>query len=113
VSSAIEHLVTSSQGVITKRIALALLEVRELVSHTLQRAALFALGMVLAVGAWFAMAACLVVLLTPSANSVLRLAVFALLNAGGALGLVALAMRGRSQRPARANDNVSSTIEEP
>ena len=78
-------------------------------SHTVQRAALVTFGMVLAAGAWFAVAACLVLLVTPNANLVLRLAAFGLLNAGGALGLVALAMRGPPQTPARANSNVSST----
>lgn len=113
VSSSIEHLVASSQGAITKRIDLALLEGQELLSRTLQRAALVAVGMVLAVGAWFAMAACLVLLLTPNGNLVLRLGAFGLLNAGGALGLVALAIRGRRQTTVRAIGNVSSTTEEP
>ena len=113
VSSAIEHLVGSSQGVITKRIDLALLEGQELLSRTLQRAGLFAFGMVLAAGAWFALMACLVLFIVPNANPILRLAAFGLLNAGSALGLVALAMRGRGQTPAPANRNVSSTTEEP
>jgi uncharacterized membrane protein YqjE len=113
VSSSLEHLVAGSQGVITKRIDLALLEGQDLLSRTLQRAALAAFGMVLAAGAWFAVAACLVLLVTPNATPVLRLAAFGLLNAGGALGLVALAMRGRTQTPAHANSNVSSTTEEP
>jgi hypothetical protein len=113
VSSAVEHLVTSSQGVITKRIDLALLEGQELLSRTLQRAALVGFGMVLAAGAWFAAAACLVLLATPDANLVLRLGAFALLNAAGAFGLVALAMRGRSQTSARANGDVPGATEEP
>ena len=113
VSSAIEHLVAGSQGVITKRIDLALLEGQELLSRTLQRAALFTFGLVLAAGAWFAVAACLVLLVTPNANPVLRLAAFGLLNAGGALGLFALAMRGRPQTPARADSSVFRTTEEP
>ena len=113
VSSSLEHLVAGSQGVITKRIDLALLEGQELLSHTLQRAALVAFGMVLAAGAWFAVAACLVLWMTPNTNLVLRLAAFGLLNAGGALGLVALAMRGRPPAPARASSTVSSTTEEP
>lgn len=113
VSSSLEHLVAGSQGVITKRIDLALLEGQELLSHTLQRAALVGFGMVLAAGAWFALAACLVLLVTPNANLILRLAAFGLLNAGGALGLVALAMRGRPQTPARANGTVSSPTEGP
>ena len=112
VSSSLEHLVAGSQGVITKRIDLALLEGQELLSHTLQRAALVGCGMVLAAGAWFAVAACLVLVVIPNANLVLRLAAFGLLNAGGALGLVALAMRGRPATPARANSHASRTTEE-
>jgi uncharacterized membrane protein YqjE len=113
VSSSLVHLMAGSQGVITKRIDLALLEGQELLSRTLQRAALVAFAMALAAGAWFAVAACLVLLVTPNASPVVRLAAFGVLNAGGALGLVALAMRGRPQTPAGANSNVSSTTEEP
>jgi len=113
VSSSIEHLVTSSQGVITKRIDLALLEGQELLSRTVRCAVLVTFGMVLAAGAWFALAACLALLVTPSAKLALRLAAFGLLNAGAAVGLVALAMRGRPRTPVRANGNVSGTTEEP
>lgn len=112
VSSAIEHVVASSQGVITKRIDLALLEGQELVSRTLQRAVLGVCGMVLAAAAWFAFAACLVLLATPGGSPLLRLAAFGLLNAGGALGLVALAVRGRSATRKAAGDNVTGTREE-
>ncbi len=112
-SSSLEHLVAGSQGVITKRIDLALLEGQDLLSRTLQRAALAAFGMVLAAGAWFAVAACLVLLVIQTPNPVVRLAVFGLLNAAGALGLIALAMRGRPQTPAPATDNASSSSEEP
>lgn len=90
VSSALEHLVAGSQGVITKRIDLALLEGQELMSRTFRGAALLGFGMVLAVGAWFAAATCLVLLATPDADLVVRLAIFALLNAVCAVGLVAL-----------------------
>ena len=113
VSSAIEHLVAGSQGVLAKRIDLALLEGQDLLSRTLQRAALVAFGMVLAAGAWFAAAACLVLLATPNANPVVRLAAFGILNAGAALGLVALAMRGWKQTAPRSNGNVSGTPGKP
>lgn len=113
VSSAIEHLVAGSQGVLAKRIDLALLEGQDLISHALQRAAIAAFGMVLAAGAWFAAAACLVLLLIPNANPVLRLAAFAILNAGAALGLVALAMRGRTRTAARQTGNASGTTAAP
>ena len=52
VSSALEHLVAGSQGAITKRIDLALLEGQELLSRTFRGAALLGFGMVLAAGAW-------------------------------------------------------------
>jgi uncharacterized membrane protein YqjE len=95
VSSALEHLAAGSQGAITKRIDLALLEGQELLSRTFRGAAMLGFGMVLAAGAWFAAATGLVLLATPEANPVVRLAIFALLNAAGAVGLVALAMRRR------------------
>jgi len=102
-SSALEHLVAGSQGAITKRIDLALLEGQELFSRTLRAAALLGFGMVLAAGAWFAAATCLVLLATPDANLVVRLAIFGLLNGGGAVGFVALAMRGRRQTPTNSH----------
>ena len=54
VTSSLGHLVAGSQGVITKRIDLALLEGRELLSRSIERAALVGAGMVLAAAAWFA-----------------------------------------------------------
>ena len=60
VSAAIEHLVAGSQGVITKRIDLALLEGQELLSRTFRGAAFLGFGMVMAAGAWFAAATALV-----------------------------------------------------
>ena len=79
----------------------------------IDRAGLVGFGMVLAAEAWFAVAACLILSVTANANLVVRLAAYGLPNAGGALGLVAFAMRGRPQTPARVNSNVSSTTEEP
>ena len=93
VSSALEHLVAGSHGVVTKRVELALLEVQERLSRTLHRAALVGVGIVLAAAAWFAVAACVVLLATPDASLVVRLAAFGLLNGGAAMGLVALASR--------------------
>jgi len=97
VSSALEHLVAGSQGAITKRIDLALLEGQELLSRTFRGAALLGFGMVLAAGAWFAAATCLVLLTTPDASVIVRVAIFSVLNAAGTVSLVALAMRGRRQ----------------
>lgn len=104
VSSSLEHLVAGSQGVIARRIDLALLEGQELLSHTLQRAALVAFGMVLAAGAWFAGAGAFVLFVAPDASPVIRLAAFGLLNGAGAVGLVMLAMR-HSRPPTRVRPN--------
>ena len=93
VASSLEHLVAGSQGVNTKRVDLALLEGRELLSRTLQGAAFVGLGIVLAAAAWFSAAASVVLLVIPDASWVVRLAAFGLLNGGCAVGLVALARR--------------------
>ncbi|MBI4515510.1 MAG: phage holin family protein [Deltaproteobacteria bacterium] len=104
VASSIEHLVAGSQGVITKRIDLALLEGRELLSRSIERAALVGAGMVLATAAWFAGAGAFVLLVAPDASPVIRLAAFGLLNGAGAVGLVTLAMR-HSRPPTRVRPN--------
>jgi hypothetical protein len=110
VSSALEHLVAGSQGVITKRIDLALLEGHELLSRSIERGVLVGAGIVLAAAAWFAAAGAGVLFVFPTASPLLHLTAFGVLNAGGALGLVALAMRrNRAQMPAIANGRVSST----
>ena len=68
------------------------------------------LGIILAAAAWFAVTACVVLLVLPDASWVVRLAAFGLLNGGTAVGLVTLAMRrGRPQRRVRPNGNGSST----
>jgi uncharacterized membrane protein YqjE len=109
VASSLEHLIAGSQSVITKRIDLALLEARELLSRTAQGAVLAIVGIVLAVAAWFAGAASVVLLVIPDASWVVRLAAFGLLNGICALGLVTLAMqRGRRQTRVRPNDNGSN-----
>ena len=93
ISSSLEHLVSGSQGVITKRIDLALLEARELLSRTLQGAVLVGLGILLVAAAWLAATACLVLLAIPEASWVGRLAAFALVNGITALGLIMFALR--------------------
>ena len=106
VSSSLEHLVSGSHGVITKRIDLALLEGQELLWRTLQRAALVSAAMVLAAAGWFAGTAALVLFVLPDATPLVRLAAFAVLNGTCAVGLVTLAMgRGRPQRRVRPNGN--------
>jgi len=109
VSSSLDHLVAGSQGVITKRIDLALLEGQELLSHFIERAALVGAGMVLAAAAWFAGAGAFVWFVAPDANPVIRLAGFAVLNGAGAVGLLTFAMRhSRRQTQTRPNGIASS-----
>ena len=98
VSSSLEHLIAGSQGVITTRVDLALLEARELLSRFIERAALAGLAILLAAGAWFAAAAALTLFVATNADPALRLAVFGLtgfglINAAGAFGLIMLAQR--------------------
>ena len=95
VASSFEHLVDGAQGVIAKRIDLALLEGQELLSSSIQRAAFAFAGTVFGVTAWLAGAGALALLAVPEADPVLRLAVFAFLNGGAAVGLVVLSMRRR------------------
>lgn len=104
VSSSREHLVAGSQGMITKRVDLALLEGQELLSRALQGAALVGLGITLTAATWFAGAASMVLLMMPDASWVVRLAAFALLNGTGAIGLLTL-VRRQSGSPTRARSN--------
>jgi uncharacterized membrane protein YqjE len=107
--SSLTRLLTASQGGISKRIDLAVLETHESLSRTLRRATLVALGLVLAAAAWFALAASLVLVINANATPALRLATFGLLNAGAAFGVVAIAMRNRSRAAAWARAHETST----
>ncbi|MFN2376272.1 MAG: phage holin family protein [Candidatus Binatia bacterium] len=105
ISASLENLVAGSQGVIAGRLDLALLEARELVSRSVERAALAGVGMMLAAGAWMAASAAVVVGVAPHLPPALRLAAFAALCALGALAFVGLAMRrvALPPRPAPAS----------
>src|SRR5512143_952028 len=75
-SSALERLLAASQGVVTKRIDLALLEVQEILSRGAADAVLAVLGVVCAAAAWFALALCVVLLVAADASLVERLGLF-------------------------------------
>ena len=98
VSSALERLGAAGQGVVAKRIDLALLEGHALLSRILQTAAWLAPGILLASVAWFAAAAAIVLLVAPAATLAVRLVIFGSLNAGGAAVLVALGTRRNAGR---------------
>lgn len=111
VSTSLEHLITASQGVLTKRVDLAMLEGQEAIARFVERAALAGIGMLLAAGAWFAVTGALVQFAAPTADPALRLAAFGLLSAAGAFGFFTLARRSgspadrhRDSRPSRPRD---------
>ncbi len=110
VSTALEHLVVASQGVITKRIDLALLEGQELVSRTLRNAMLGAVSLVLALAAWFALVACFIEWMAADQTLLLRLGMLGLINAAAA---AALAIAIRSANQASANAGAAHTIGSP
>lgn len=93
VTSSLEHLISGSQGVITKRVDLALLEAQEMMSRFIERAAMAGVAILLAAGTWFAAAGALVLVLAPNGDLVLRLGVFALINAAGTFGLIRIVQR--------------------
>ncbi|MDZ4684425.1 MAG: hypothetical protein SH850_04995 [Planctomycetaceae bacterium] len=92
-ASSVEHLVAGSHGLLTKRVDLALLEGQEMLSQTINRAALLCACGVLALASWFAGTAAVVLVVFPDATAVTRLAAFGLFNGGTALFLFALASR--------------------
>jgi len=95
-AAAFEHLVTSAQSVINKRIDLALLEGRGVLGDTMRRAAWGTVGLALATVTWLSLTLSLVFLLLPAASPATRLGVFTLIN--GIAAAVTLAMATRSTR---------------
>jgi len=93
VTTALERLVVASQGVITKRIDLALLEGEELLSRTLRLVAFASIGMMLATAAWFALLAALIEWLFPDQSRALHLALFGLANLSAGGGLIGVGLR--------------------
>lgn len=85
-ASALEHVITASQGVITKRIDLALLEMQQLLTRTTLRLALLISAITIGCFAWLACTACLVLVISPQASLPAQLAMF------GGLNLIAAAL---------------------
>jgi hypothetical protein len=85
--------------VITKRIDLALLEGREIVSDTLQRAAWGAGAVIMAVVAWISLGGALVSLLLPTADLAVRLAAFTMINGlSAAIAMLIASRPGRTSK---------------
>ena len=96
VGEALERLLAASEGVVTKRIDLALLEAQQIVAQGLVSVLLLALSLVWIAGGWFAFAICVVELLLEGQSYTARVAAFGVLNAAAAV-VGFLAMR-RSTR---------------
>jgi len=100
VASSIERLVVASEGVITKRIDLAILEAQELVSRTVLAAVFGGCGVIMASAAWFGLVAAIVLGAAPDFGLAAQVAFFAAINAAGAGLLISLAVR-RDTSPQR------------
>jgi len=100
--AALEKLASATQGVLTKRIDLVMLEVNEMVGVLVLRSALVGFGVLVALAAWFGGISALVLALAPSLSTAVHLGIFALINAvvGGAVIAYAL----RQQRPQRGTE---------
>lgn len=92
VASGLERLLTASQGVVTKRIDLALLEIQEIMSRGVVSAALVGLSVLWLAAAWFATVLCIVLLIAADASLIERVGLFAVANAAAA-GLAAFVLR--------------------
>lgn len=101
IPSAVEKLVAASQGVITKRIDLVMLEVDEMMARLVTRAAFVAFGLVLALAAWVAAVGALVLYVTPGAGTMVHLGIFAAINAAAGVAVVAAGVaKGVNKLPA-------------
>jgi hypothetical protein len=99
-SSSFEQLMSGSQRVIGKHMDLALLEGQEVLSRTVQHAAVTGASLILVTATWLAGAGALVLSVAPDATMVSHLAAFAVLNGTVALAFTTLARR-RNLLPAR------------
>ncbi|MFN2427292.1 MAG: phage holin family protein [Candidatus Binatia bacterium] len=105
--AAFEQLVSSTQGVISKRIDLAVLEGREIVSESLHRAGWGGAGIVLATVTWLSLMMSLVFLFLPNAAPAIRLATFALINGIAAAACLAFAERSKRRSQPETPTTVS------
>lgn len=97
---ALERLATATQGVITKRIDLVMLESSELVSTMIVRSALIGFGVLLALAAWSSGTAAVILYLMPAAGIMLQLIVYAGSTATLGVAVLAYAVRTPAAPPA-------------
>lgn len=110
VGTSLEHLLAGSQGVIMKRLDLAVLEGEELLSRAVERAAMAGLAMILLAAAALAATRALSLFLVANAPPAAEMAAFAALNAVAAVAVVAISRRrARRHRPIRAGNAAAAT----
>ena len=95
-TSSLDQFVAGSQGMIGKRIDLALLDGQELLSRSAHRFALITTALLLALGGWFAWTWAFATWAAPDGNPLARLTVFGALQFVAAVAVVALARRSDS-----------------
>jgi uncharacterized membrane protein YqjE len=88
--TSLEHLLAGSQGLISKRFDLALLEGENILARGTRRLSLAGTGMILLAGAILATTGLVSLLLFPAAQPERRLAAFAVLNAACAFAILRL-----------------------
>lgn len=91
-ATALDRLASATQGMVSKRIDLVMLENHELASALLFKSVLVGIGIVLGLGAWFSATTAAVFLLAPAAGTVAHLACLAVIHAAVATFVVARAM---------------------
>ncbi|HYC56583.1 MAG TPA: phage holin family protein [Candidatus Binatia bacterium] len=93
--AALEKLTAATQGVITKRIDLVMLEIHELVGTLVMKTGLIVFGVIVALAAWFGAISALVLWLTPNMGTVGHLAIFSLVNLAIGAVVVFFALRAK------------------
>jgi uncharacterized membrane protein YqjE len=89
----LERLLTASQGVVTKRIDLALLEAQEMVTHGLESIFVLVLNVVWIAAAWFALTIWAITVVLGDHSFADRVAAFGLLNAAAAVAGILMIRR--------------------
>lgn len=114
-TDSLEHLFASSQAVVTKRIDLALLEGKELVSRSLINAALLGVAVFLGAVGWIAGVWALVLQILPQYGQINQFGAFAAINAVGAVACVLIARRqfGTPIAPPRSTTARNSETADP
>jgi uncharacterized membrane protein YqjE len=109
-SSSLERLVMASQGVVTKRIDLALLEAQDKIVRAGITVGLAVGGVTLAAAGWFALVIALVSIVSPDASLAGQALLFAAANAAAAVALLVPSARRGNVGPATRADEATRPL---